>query len=64
MAKKEIPRKLIKPFLESVRDFNNVAEAIDRKKATKNLNEEEREEVEALFKNAAFIRNAMVDQKN
>jgi hypothetical protein len=46
-----------------VRDFNNVAEAIDRKKETKNLNEEDREEVEALFMHATFIRNAMVDQK-
>jgi len=63
MAKKEIPRRLVKPFLESVRDFNNVAEAIDRKKETKNLNEEDREEVEALFMHATFIRNAMVDQK-
>ncbi|HPH12044.1 MAG: hypothetical protein BWY90_01077 [Deltaproteobacteria bacterium ADurb.BinA014] len=64
MAKKEIPRRLVKPFLESVRDFNGVAEAIDRKKATKNLNQEEREEIEALFMHATFIRNAMEDQRD
>jgi hypothetical protein len=59
MAKKEIPRRLVKPFLESVRDFNREAREIDPKKEAKRIKtQEDIEEIEELTMHAARIKGA------
>jgi hypothetical protein len=59
MAKKEIPRRLVKPFLESVRDFNREAREIDPKKEAKRIKtQEDLEEIEELTMHAARIKGA------
>ena len=56
---KPIPRKMVRPFLDSIRDFNREARKIDPKReAARIKNQEDLEEIEELTMHAARIKGA------
>jgi hypothetical protein len=55
---------MVRPFLESIRDFNREAREIDPKKEAKRIKtQEDLEEIEELTMHAARIKGAMEEQK-
>ena len=56
---KPLPRRMVNPFLESIREFNRVAREIDPKKEAKRIKtQEDLEEIEELTMHAARIKGA------
>ena len=56
---KTLPRRTVRPFLESIRDFNREAREIDPKKEAKRIKtQEDIEEIEELTLHAALIKGA------
>ena len=54
-----IPKRMVRPFLESIRDFNREARNIDPKLEAKRIkSQEDKEEVEELLMHAARIKGA------
>ena len=61
---KTLPKRMVRPFLESIRDFNREAREIDPKKEAKRIKtQEDLEEIEELTMHAARIKGAMEEQK-
>ena len=57
---KPLPRRMIRPFLESIRDFNKEARKIDPKReAARIKSQEDLEEIEELTMHAALIKGAV-----
>jgi len=56
---KPLPRRMVRPFLDSIRDFNREAREIDPKKEAKRIKtQEDLEEIEELTMHAARIKGA------
>ena len=56
---KTLPRRMVRPFLDSIRDFNREAREIDPKKEAKRIKtQEDIEEIEELTMHAAQIKGA------
>ena len=56
---KPIPRRMVRPFLESIRDFNKEVREIDPKRESGRIKTpEDREEIEELLLHAALIKGA------
>lgn len=56
---KPLPRRMVRPFLESLREFNRVAREIDPKTEAKRIKtQEDLEEIEELTMHAARIKGA------
>ena len=56
---KTLPRRMVRPFLDSIRDFNREAREIDPKKEAKRIKtQEDLEEIEELTLHAARIKGA------
>ena len=54
-----LPRRMVRPFLDSIRDFNREAREIDPKKEAKRIKtQEDLEEIEELTMHAARIKGA------
>jgi len=59
-VERPLPRRMVKPFLDSIRDFNRVAREIDPKKEAKRIKtQEDLEEIEELTMHAARIKGAV-----
>ena len=57
---KTLPRRMIRPFLESIRDFNREARDIDPKREAKRIKTQgDLEEIEELTMHAARIKGAV-----
>ena len=57
---KPLPRRMIRPFLDSIRDFNREAREIDPKTEAKRIKtQEDLEEIEELTMHAARIKGAV-----
>ena len=57
---KPLPKHLVRPFLESIRDFNREARDIDPKREAKRIKtQEDLEEIEELTMHAARIKGAV-----
>ncbi len=57
---KPLPRRMVRPFLESIREFNRVAREIDPKKEAKRIKTQgDLEEIEELTMHAARIKGAV-----
>jgi hypothetical protein len=58
-VERPIPKRMVRPFLESIRDFNREARNIDPKREAKRIkSQEDKEEVEELLMHAARIKGA------
>ena len=57
---KPLPKRMVRPFLDSIRDFNKEAREIDPKREAGRIKTpEEREEIEELTTHAALIKGAV-----
>ena len=56
---KTLPRRMVRPFLDSIRDFNREAREIDPKTEAKRIKtQEDLEEIEVITMHAARIKGA------